>query len=446
MQPEQPLKQPLLAAFRARYLLHPALFLATGFGLLAIVSGAGYYGIKNLASGPAPGSGPQSGLNNNDSKQDFINTEPGSKPGGTAANNPSGSSQSKNSSQSQSKTNKSSGSSSSQTNNTGNTSGGSNPPPPPPPPPAPTYDSETAYSAPAFTASRVVDVFTQSAFNTAWSNIQPGDQIKVHGVTFTGEVALNNKTMASDAEIDFDAATKFVGGSNNALPDVWISNTNHLRLFGGDISGQGVLIYGSSYVLWYGFKVHDVAGQGVFITGVNRAVDHADIKGEVSNWGTDLTQDPHAEKGTGLHGINVADSSYGVNNSRIAMYTHDGSAGAGMQIGGANATDNAADNTIYMKCLNLTMHAVSQIAGNCVQVWGENITNNDFKYIEATNLQGRPFDVDGVYSGQTLSTNTIDYGRATNTNLNSSMNESIAQNVHWDSRGGVVLVDVAPTP
>ena len=311
------------------------------------------------------------------------------------------------------------------------------------------FAAATNYSAPAFNASRTIDVSSQSAFMTAWNNIQPGDLIKVHGVTFTGEISLLGKNLSSDAEIDFDSATKFLGPTSNQYPAVWISNSSHIRFFGGDITslGSGIYISQGSYILWYGFNVHNTGAAGIFLTGsYNSAIDHADIKGEVSYWSLDLSLDPHAEKGTGLHGINVADSKYGVRDSRIALYAHDGPGGAGMEIGGSSSTDGAWNNVIYMHCVNLTKKALSQVAGNCIQVWGDNVLNNTFKYIEAENLQGRPYDTQGLYSGQSLATDVVNYGLASNTNLNLSMNESIPQNIHWDTRGGTVLQNVTPLP
>ena len=314
------------------------------------------------------------------------------------------------------------------------------------------YDAATSYSAPAFTATRTIDVSSQSAFMTAWNNIQPGDLIKVHGVTFSGEISLLGKNLTSDAEIDFDSATKFLGPTSNQYPAVWISNDSHIRFFGGDITsiGTGIYLSQGSYILWYGFNTHNTGGGGMFLTGAyTSAIDHADIKGEVSNWSLDNSLDPHSEKGTGLHGINVADSKYGVRDSRIAIYAHDGPGGAGMEIGGSGSSDGAWNNTIYMHCVNLTMHAISQVAGNCVQVWGDNVLNNNFKYIEAENLQGRPYDANGLYSGQSLSSNTVVYGLASNTNLNTSLSStesSIPANMHWDTRGSTVFQNVSPTP
>src|SRR5690348_15440373 len=92
MPPEQPVKASLLNAIRARYLLHPVLFLTVGFGLLALIGGAGWYGVKNFGSSPAPGSAPLSGLSNGDTKQSTIDT--GTKSGSTGTDKTPGSSNS----------------------------------------------------------------------------------------------------------------------------------------------------------------------------------------------------------------------------------------------------------------------------------------------------------------------------------------------------------------
>jgi hypothetical protein len=54
-----------------------------------------------------------------------------------------------------------------------------------------------------------------------------------------------------------------------------------------------------------------------------------------------------------------------------------------------------------------------------------------------------------MYGGQSLSTNTIAYGRASKTNLNpylSKTESALASNVAWDYRYNTVRQDVSPTP
>src|SRR4029077_5821998 len=164
-------------------------------------------------------------------------------------------------------------------------------------------------------------------------------------------------------------------------------------------------------------------------------------------WGHNLSWDDHVEKGTGLQGVNLSDANYALTNSRIAIYAHDSAVGSGMELGSPNSNATSG-NTIYLWCQNLTMDATQQIAGNCFQVWGENVLSNDVKYLEAENLQGRPYDANCMYSGQSLATDTVEYGGVSNTNLNPylSSTEPIPSGMRWDTRDGTVFQDVAPLP
>jgi len=265
-------------------------------------------------------------------------------------------------------------------------------------------------------------------------------------VTFQGEVKLLHKKLSDWAEVRFDAGTKFVGAARvSELPSVWLDDDSHIRFYGGDVSdaasggmaGTGIIVDGSSYLSWWGVRVHDVGGAGIYLTGTKRASDHLDFKGNVFDWGHNLRWDPHVVKGTGLHGINVADSHYGVNESRLAFRVHDSRVGSGLQMGGAVATDGARGNKIYLWCQNLTMVAPNAQGGSCAQVWGENVTGNKFKYIAAQRLSGRPYQAGGMYPDQSLATDKVTYGRASRTNLNPAYGE-----VRWDDRGGTIFGDV----
>lgn len=308
------------------------------------------------------------------------------------------------------------------------------------------WTGATAFRRPAFTPTRRIQVSSASAFQSAWNAIRPGDEIDVHGVTFPGELSFN-KQLSGWAEIHFDSGTRFTGTPGENTPDVWIDGASHIRFYGGDLTnptgGAGIMIYDSSYVTWWGFKVHGTAGTGLFVTGVNRANDHLDLKGDISRWGLDVGLDPHQEKGTGLHGANLADAYYGVESSRFALHLHDGSAGAGVQAGGKTDGDFFRNNRLYLWCQNLTMRATSQIGGNCLQFWGEHVTGNTVAFLEAENLQGRPYDANGMYAGQSLTSDTVHVGPTARTNLNPSLAQTesgIAPGVRWDPRHGTRFV------
>jgi hypothetical protein len=271
-------------------------------------------------------------------------------------------------------------------------------------------------------------------------------------VTFTGE-AVFKKQLPDWAEVHFDSGTTFTGTPGQNLPAAWIDDSQHIRFYGGTLTnplgGSGVTIYDSSYFSWWGFDIHDTANTGLFVQGINAANDHLDLKGDISHWGLNLALDPHTEKGTGLHGANLADARYGVRDSRFALHLQDGFVGSGVEVGGSSSTDGFWDNTLYLWCQNLTMIATSQVAGNCVQSWGDNVLGNDYAYLEAENIAGRPYDANGMFGGQSLGSDTVDYGRSANTNLNpnlASTESAIPAALPWDTRYGTTFLDVAPLP
>jgi hypothetical protein len=300
----------------------------------------------------------------------------------------------------------------------------------------------THFARPRFRPTRTVDVHTAGQFWQAWDGLRPGEEIDVHGVTFSGE-AVFRKQLSGWAEVHFDSGTRFTGVPGDNLPAVWINRSTNIRFYGGNLTnpngGSGIVIYDSSHITWWNFVVHDVAGTGLGVQGIRQPVTHLDLKGEIYHWGLNLALDPHSEKGTGLHGANLADSPYGVSHSRFALDVHDAAAGAGVEAGGRS--DFFDHNTLYVRCRNLTKVATRLTAGNCVQLWGTNVTHNDFRYIEAKNLAGRPYETSGMYQGQSLMTNRVDYGRAIHTNLN-----PLIGSIRWDRRFGTVFRNVSPTP
>ena len=130
-----------------------------------------------------------------------------------------------------------------------------------------------------------------------------------------------------------------------------------------------------------------------------------------------MTRTPR--RGPGSDGANIADAGTGiVTNTRLALYVHDGPSGAGVQIGAPNAGGRISGVTLYLKAVNLTMRAQSQVAGNALQEWGAVPIGMRVPYLEANDLEGRASDGEGIYSGVSMAGIHADYGRATNTNQN----------------------------
>jgi hypothetical protein len=304
------------------------------------------------------------------------------------------------------------------------------------------WRTATHFARPRFRPTQKVNVRTAAQFWQAWDRIRPGEEIDVHGVTFSGE-AIFRKQLPGWAEVHFLRGTRFIGRPGDNLPAAWIDRCQHIRFYGGNLSnpsgGSGIAIYDSSWVTWWNFVIHDTANTGLGVAGINQPDTHLDLKGEIYHWGLNLGLDPHTEKGTGLHGANLADSPFGVGDSRFALNVHDGATGAGVEAGGRS--DFFERNTLYLRCRNLSKVATTLTAGNCVQLWGVNVKYNDFRYIDAANLAGRPYQTGGMYAGQSLSTDRVDYGRAIHTNLNPRIGS-----IRWDRRFGTTFRNVSPSP
>ena len=305
-----------------------------------------------------------------------------------------------------------------------------------------TWQSETHFKRPAFKPKLTVNVYNAAQFWRAWNRIRPGEEIDAHGVVFLGE-AVFRKRLSRWAEVHFDSRTRFMGTPGANRPAAWIDRCRFVRFYGGNLSnprgGAGIIISDSSWVTWWNFIVHDTANTGLFVRGTHQANRDLDLKGQIDRWGLNLALDPHREKGTGLHGANLADSPWGITDSRFALDVHDGAAGAGIEAGGKRETDFLARNSFYVRCRNLTKMALRATAGNCVQLWGVHVMNNVFRYIDAESVTGRPFETGGMFSGQSLRTNRVVYGRAYRTNLN-----PLVGPIHWDRQFGTVFRNILP--
>lgn len=317
-----------------------------------------------------------------------------------------------------------------------------------------TYDQAIAYTQtrPSFTPTRTIDVSNASQLQAALSNLQPGDLVRATArFTVSGETVIKNR-LSSPAELDLNGVS-FVNPSGKNLPAVWLNNAANLYIYGGDAStadtgGQGISVYGSQHVLWWGFTIHDTGGTGFSAQAINGPVDHNDFQGTIWKVGQNLAWDPHAEKGTGLHGANLWDGATTGNftNNRFAFYAHDIPTGACVEFGNDAPTSLATGNVLYLKCVNETEVSLSQTGGNGLQMWGDtNTLGLDVKYLEVDSAQGRALDNQGLYSGQTLAGVTVAHGHASNTNLNGKLNEP-SNSLPWDWRGKVVYQDVSPAP
>jgi hypothetical protein len=311
-----------------------------------------------------------------------------------------------------------------------------------------TYERAIAYTRtrPSFSPSRIVDVSTASQFESALSNLQAGDLVRATGsFTISGKTVISNR-LSSWAVLDLSSKVTFdySGGAN--YPAVWLKNPSHLRIYGGILTTDGtggacILSHGMQHVLWWGFVCHDAGNTGVALYSAESPTTNNDFQGEVYRAGENLAWDPHAERGSGLHAVNLDDlGNHAFSDNRFAFYIHDQPTGAGIEYG----TDGTAPvrNTIYERAANLTFVSRTQTGGNAIQFWGVSGQSADIKYLRADNIQGRALQAGGMFPGAKLSGVRVEYGHASRTNLN----PRYAGQSPWDRRGGVAYTTVRPAP
>jgi hypothetical protein len=313
-----------------------------------------------------------------------------------------------------------------------------------------TYERAISYTRnrPSFTTARTVVVSNASELKSAIADLRVGDLVEARGAfTVPGETVIKNR-LPAPAELDLSGVRFVYSGANN-LPAVWLDNAKNVRIFGGDLStadrgGTCLLDYGSQHVLWWGFTAHDCGNGGVGVIPVNGPVSDDDFQGTIWRAGESPKWDSHREKGTGQHGVLLWDSgnSNAFTNNRFAFYVHDQPTGAAVQVG--NSVPAAATgNVLYLKAADLTAISTIQTGGNGLQFWGASGLGMTVKYLEVDNAQGRALDANGIYASTALTRVTVEYGRASRTNQNASLNEP-NRRLPWDWRGGVVYKEVLP--
>lgn len=312
-----------------------------------------------------------------------------------------------------------------------------------------TYKKAISYTRqrPPFTPKRTVEVGNASELQAALANLQEGDLVTAtRSFRVSGITVIKNR-LASPAVLDLHGVSfVYPGGANH--PAVWLNNARNLYIYGGDLSTAGtggacLTDHGSQHVLWWDFHLHDCGGSGFAAFTAGADVADNDFEGTITKVGQTLAWDPHSEKGTGVHGAILwdANSGYAFTNNRFAFYAHDIPTGACVELGNDQPSSRAAGNVLYEKCVNETEVATRQTGGGGLQLWGDtNSLRLDVKYLEVDNAQGRALDSQGLNPGQTLNGVTVEYGRASRTNLN----PRFAGQSPWDSYGGVVYGRVRP--
>jgi hypothetical protein len=302
-------------------------------------------------------------------------------------------------------------------------------------------------SRPSFAPARTIGVSNASDLLAAISNLQPGDLVKAkRPFTVSGITVIRNR-LSSPAELDL-AGVRFVFSAGSNHPAVVLENARNLYIYGGDLStadtgGVCLLDHGSQHVLWWGFTAHNCGNSGFAAQAIGGPVDHDDFEGAIWKVGQNLAWDPHPEKGTGEHGANLWDANQTGNftNNRFAFDMHDIPTGTCVEFGNDQPSSQATGNVLYLRCVNETEVAVRQGGGHGLQLWGDtDHLGLDVKYLEVDHAEGLALNSQGIYPGQSLSGVTVEYGRASQTNLN----PRYAGQSPWDSYGGVAYKRVHP--
>lgn len=318
------------------------------------------------------------------------------------------------------------------------TANGTQPPPPPPPQPAGTQWADFwGKQPPPVTITRpTVKVSTQSALLQAIAE-SPGAELIQYtgGKDLTGEVTVARSGPMSVVDL---GGAKFTGAGYE-LPNFFLKQAGGLRFVNGEIvggGGDGLRVEDALPGLeFWGFRIHGAAAQGIHVYGATRPCQAPLLHCELWNNGLDLSQDPHAEKGTGLHGFYSGGSKYPVVGGDWTLWVHDQPHGAAMQI---NRTRGAK---IALLAERVTFVAHQQVGGNALQFWAasgeDGSTWNDsitVDYVEADDV-ARVVETNGMEVGS-LANSAVVYGRGSNVRLSPA----------YATRGGMRYQDVLPKP
>lgn len=292
----------------------------------------------------------------------------------------------------------------------------------PPPTTTPTWEIVTAYARQRvpFMPTRTVTVASAAQLTSAIGNLRAGDLVKASAPFTVAEEFKITAAPPAQAMLDLTGVT-FTGYSvNSQLPAVWlVGNVNLVVLLDqvtNPLGGAGVLSYGASNCIVRVNRIYNTGADAIGLLPAQGNIDSCDFYvADASQWGQNLANDPHSEKGTGLHGAQVSDAAGAVTNTRLAIYGHDGPTGACVQYGSSGGSTTG--NRLLIKAERMTKASTSQKAGNALNLWGHDPISGAVEYLEATDCQGYAVSVDNEYHAD-FSKVTVKYGRATNCNLN----------------------------
>jgi hypothetical protein len=307
------------------------------------------------------------------------------------------------------------------------------------------FDSLTAYLDTRPPRARgTIRVASVHSLERALAQAHAGETVLVGGkLRIVGEfTGFDRIVKGGSVNVVFGPGVHFVGSPRRESPAVWVHGAGGWRISGGTITnpgGAGLLFYSlPGPVTWTGFRVHDTASSCVSVLPVGGNIDRLELKGLTGTAKPNLSLDPHAERGTGIHAWNIADAHGGlVERSTFAADVVDQATGAAVEIDTGHI---GPDVTVYARARHLgfalpgtswTGVATKQVAGNVIQLWGGTPKGLlDLRYIDGADIKGRLVDTTGVYPGADLSQVKLDLARASgpilqNRHLSGSMVEAV---------------------
>ena len=323
-------------------------------------------------------------------------------------------------------------------------------PTPTPPTPTPPSGAVAQPVPPAFVVKRTLPAAVTWAEVQAGVNaLQPGDRLPVKGVIFPASPTFT-KALSAAAEIAFDAACKLQGGGKQS-PAFRLNGAAFLRFIAApglvvsNPSWSGMQLSAAHDCVLDGWTLNNVATTG--IDGFPTAGDIANnyIRVKINNFSQNISLDPHAEKGTGFHGMNMADCAqphYARNN--VVVLSTEGSRYGGSlleygQPGGQWAPFAPYGNKVWLDAKNLLFDAQSQAGGNALNLWGT-ISGIDVLWIGASGLHGYAV----ASSPGSFKATKIEAGEA----VNCCLNPRYKGKNPWQKTGGIVYAPgpFTPTP
>lgn len=207
----------------------------------------------------------------------------------------------------------------------------------------------------------------------------------------------------------------------------------------------------------FDFKCHNTGSGGLLVQNQKQTMSRLLIQNECYDAGYRVQEiDPHNDKGSGLHSLNIGDNPSSVWNlpvydSRVASFGHDHKF-----IEGGHELTNMVNCELWLKTENLNWRSGQdgvhyQDGGQTAVVWGytypvgpSRFQNNIFRYLEGNNQAGPVLEASfmGGTTPQCFG-NIVEYARGHNTNQDPHQSVKVAYDPNFVKLAGGTYKDVA---